>query len=472
MGTHVKPSFFVVITHMVQNLHFSMGFGVQGLYIYISFWNFRHGLVRYHWFSGLSIHMCALIYQKIMFPFFCRISAFTVLKQITRNHFGLSFEANNDRTVFRVSQKKPKCSDNDSLFVLVVGTVVVDVGSSKGRLRPQRGRVSGWEAGFFSVALWIARPQGPWPWRGRASTLALATAPPSLPSVPSVPSVPSISSHQQYQHQHHYHQHHHQYHYQHQYQHHYNPSLRRDRRSPCDEPDRRVCCYSGKSKYRGGASGNSCTRCCRLLRCRRRKWEHRLSKSRWHRQSDGFLGISRLAIPGTWWCFWGSICFQWHYLSGSSGRRCVETYFVCFAKCCRVDFHLRPFAVQTWSVCMTDWLLYAKKNGENIWKYGCLNQLQKCQMSVSEGVSQMWNFYDSGTPIRWFQFIFPDFKYRKFRNIYLCVYLKIRNSQNLEMIHSKSNWIFRPLVLECAIGIYPVGSMYGTFTYIYHFNQL
>ena len=34
------------------------------------------------------------------------------------------------------------------------------------------------------------------------------------------------------------------------------------------------------------------------------------------------------------------------------------------------------------------------------WKDGCLNQLQKCQMSVSEGVFQMWIFYGSGTPIR------------------------------------------------------------------------
>ena len=39
------------------------------------------------------------------FPFFSQISASTVSKQITRNHFGLNFEADSDRTVFRVLPK-------------------------------------------------------------------------------------------------------------------------------------------------------------------------------------------------------------------------------------------------------------------------------------------------------------------------------------------------------------------------------
>ena len=45
------------------------------------------------------------------------------------------------------------------------------------------------------------------------------------------------------------------------------------------------------------------------------------------------------------------------------------------------------------------------------------------KMSVSEGVSQMWVFYDSGTPIRLFHFSekksrqIDDFRFRKFRRI-------------------------------------------------------
>ena len=45
--------------------------------------------------------MCTLIYQTISFI------ASTVSKQITRNHFGLSFKADSDRTVFRVLTKMP-----------------------------------------------------------------------------------------------------------------------------------------------------------------------------------------------------------------------------------------------------------------------------------------------------------------------------------------------------------------------------
>ena len=54
-------------------------------------------------------------YQTISCQFFSQISASTVSKQITRNHFGLSFEADSDRTV-SVAPPKPKCSDDPPLF--------------------------------------------------------------------------------------------------------------------------------------------------------------------------------------------------------------------------------------------------------------------------------------------------------------------------------------------------------------------
>ncbi len=57
-------------------------------------------------------------YQTISCQFFSQISASTVSKQITRNHFGLSFEADSDRTV-SVAPPKPKCSDDPPLFVSV-----------------------------------------------------------------------------------------------------------------------------------------------------------------------------------------------------------------------------------------------------------------------------------------------------------------------------------------------------------------
>ena len=50
--------------------------------------------------------------------FFLRLySASTVSKQITRKIFGLSFEADSDRTV-SVAPPTPKCSDDDPFFVL------------------------------------------------------------------------------------------------------------------------------------------------------------------------------------------------------------------------------------------------------------------------------------------------------------------------------------------------------------------
>ena len=74
------------------------------------------------------------------FPFFVQISP---SKQIVRNLFCLNYEADSDRTVFRVLQKNPKCNDTDPLFVFVVGAATVDVGSRKleGTLRPQRRRM-------------------------------------------------------------------------------------------------------------------------------------------------------------------------------------------------------------------------------------------------------------------------------------------------------------------------------------------
>ena len=53
------------------------------------------------------------------FPFFSLISA-SISKQITRNHFGLNFEADSDRTVFRVLPKNQIVDDDDPLWVLVV----------------------------------------------------------------------------------------------------------------------------------------------------------------------------------------------------------------------------------------------------------------------------------------------------------------------------------------------------------------
>ena len=61
------------------------------------------------------------------FPFFSLISA-SISKQITRNHFGLNFEADSDRTVFRVlpknqivdagcDMKDAECLDENQVFV-------------------------------------------------------------------------------------------------------------------------------------------------------------------------------------------------------------------------------------------------------------------------------------------------------------------------------------------------------------------
>ena len=61
---------------------------------------------------GVRFIWGTLIYQTISFHFFSQISASTVSKQITCNHFGLSFEGDSDRTV-SVAPPKPKCSDDD-----------------------------------------------------------------------------------------------------------------------------------------------------------------------------------------------------------------------------------------------------------------------------------------------------------------------------------------------------------------------
>ena len=65
------------------------------IYIYFTVWNFRHRLVRHHWYVYFDL-------SDYQFPFFSQISASTVSKQITCNHFGLIFQADSDRTVFRV----------------------------------------------------------------------------------------------------------------------------------------------------------------------------------------------------------------------------------------------------------------------------------------------------------------------------------------------------------------------------------
>ncbi len=150
--------------------------------------------------------------------FFSQISASTVSKQITQP-FWLKLWSWQWSNRFPCAHKKAKWSDDDSLCILLVGAVAIDVGSSKGRVRPQRCRVFGshpntlhlW--GLFSVALWSARLKRLRHWRGSISTLVLAASQPSPPSLSSIWS----PQHYQHQYQHHY-QHHYQYHYQYHYQ--------------------------------------------------------------------------------------------------------------------------------------------------------------------------------------------------------------------------------------------------------------
>ena len=221
--------------------------------------------------------------------------------------------------------------DDESLLELVVGVVPSDLSGRKGGLWSQRSRVFGWEAGLCTVALWIARPKRLWPWRGSASTLALAA---SLAA--SQPWVPSIWSHQHYQPHHQLHdQHHNRYH----HQHHNRYSL------PCEpnfcgKPNIcwifRWCKHNGVAESRCGAS-------CRLLRYGRCGlgdcWSRVLRRPNSQRAFDCLLGNSQHAISGTWRCpehrkfgFLGK-----EYLSSSSGDRGLESHFRSCARNCRVE---------------------------------------------------------------------------------------------------------------------------------------
>ena len=172
--------------------------------------------------SGLSTYVCTLIYQTITFHIFSS----TVSKQITYNHFGLSFEAiepflsPKTKVQFWSWQwskrfcllQKNHCAVtrwwSATIHPCCRCWLLLTAGGSKVRLC------------IFEAT--VARGKGLWPWRGSTSTLAPALASPQ-PTLPSIWAqhhypLPALLPAHQYHYQHHY-QSHYQYHYEYHYHH-------------------------------------------------------------------------------------------------------------------------------------------------------------------------------------------------------------------------------------------------------------